>query len=78
MQIHVKKIRFIALLAALSLPALAYPPGQPAPQQPPTGTPSTPANSSTPANGDSAANTSATVLDYMYNHPAEQGTAGQG
>jgi hypothetical protein len=79
MQTHVKRIKFLALLGGLALPALAAPPNQVGQQQPPpTGTPATPAPASTPAGGDNAANTSATVLDYMYNHPAEQGTAAKG
>jgi hypothetical protein len=79
MQTHVKRIKLITLLAGLALPALAAPnqSGQQR-QQPPTGTPSTPSDASTPSDGDTAANTAATILDYGYNHPAEQGTAAKG
>ncbi len=80
MQTHVKRIKLLALLAGVTLPVLAAPPNQPAqpPAAPAAGTPATPAPASPPAGGDNAANTSATVLDYMYNHPAEQGTAAKG
>jgi hypothetical protein len=69
----VRKINVIALVLGLPLAAVADPAApQAAPQ---TGQPSQPSAASQPSNGDSAANTSATILDYLYNHPAEQGTA---
>jgi len=67
----VKRINLLAV--ALGLPLAAFAAPEPAP--PAAGTTGQPAQ---PSNGDSAANTSATILDYMYNHPAEQGTAAKG
>ena len=76
MRTHVKRIKLGVIVLGLALPAVAAPP-EPSGNGP-GGNPSTPASSSTPANGDSAPNTSATILDYLYNHPAEQGTAAKG
>jgi hypothetical protein len=68
----------VALALGLPLAALADPNPAPPVAAPGSGQPSQPSSSSQPSNGDSAANTSATILDYMYNHPAEQGTAAKG
>jgi tetratricopeptide (TPR) repeat protein len=87
---HVKKTNVLALALGLPLivlgtqrasaqsapgtpPTLANGPGAPATQ------PTQPAQpSANPANGDTAANTSATGLDYFYNHQGQDGTAAKG
>jgi hypothetical protein len=86
MQIHVKRIKAAVIFASLTLPALAAS-AQWARQQghqQSQGNPSQPSDASQPSNasagsgGDNAANTTATGLDYFYNHRAERGTASGG
>ena len=77
MLLPVRKINVVAIVVGLPLAAFAAPKHAPAAPAP-AAQPAQPAPASQPANGDSAANTSATILDYMYNHPAEQGTAAKG
>ncbi len=76
----VKKTNFfVALVLGLPLAAFGAPQPQPAPPAAaPQGQPSQPSPASQPANGDTSANTAATILDYGFNHPAEQGTAAKG
>jgi hypothetical protein len=69
-----KKINVVAIALGLPLAAVAAPKpaAAPAPQQ------EQPSQASQPSNGDSSASTAATILDYGYNHPAEDGTAAKG
>ena len=88
MPIRVKKINLIA--GALSLPlalfgtqtvsAQAAPGNPPALNNGPGAAAPAPsaAPAPNPANGDTAANTTATGLDYLYNHTGQDGSAAQG